>query len=169
MFTDRAPNDHQTEKRRAQIYQRSYTAFFYDLLHLDIDNDPRHLSAFRVYGYDLSPISIHATHHISDSLNLHAVTLHFPPERIVIDPQHPPKTPIYGQLLVVYQKRVLSGIVYRKPMFFLDDFGNFGSDSGIFFEGDMSLQRIGDMLPANYRPPVVPRHSSNPSDLFLNY
>jgi len=152
MFTDQAPDDPIIEKRRAKIYQRSYTAFFYDLLHQDIDNDTLQLSEFRVYGYDSKPISLNATHHFSDSLNLHAVTLNFPPEKIFIGKNNPPQNKIYGQLLVSYKNSILSGIIYRQPMFFLDDFGNFGSDSGIFFEGDMALQRVGNMLPANYRP-----------------
>lgn len=155
MFTDRAPDDPITEKRRAKIYQRSYTAFFYDLLHQNLDNDTLQSSAFRVYGYDSKPISVSATHQLSDSLNLHAVSLHFPPEKIFIGKSNSPQNTIYGQLLVAYKNSILSGIIYRKPLFFLDEFGNFGSDSGIFFEGDMALQRVGNMLPANYRPSVV--------------
>ena len=47
-------------------------------------------------------------------------------------------------MLVRYKDLALSGIIYHQSSFLLDDFGNFGSNSGIYFEGDMSLQGIGN-------------------------
>ena len=98
-------------------------------------------------------IDIAATHHLTDSLNLHAVHVDFPPEiqRDTIDRLG---RKIYGQMLVTFKNRIYSVINYYKPSFLIDDFGNFDSGSGIFFEGDMAIQRIGNMLPYNYRPPT---------------
>ena len=152
IFTDEAPEDPSAAKRRRITYERSYAAFFYDLVHGKI-NQGRSESSFRALGINSKVIDIAATHHLTDSLNLHAVHVDFPPEiqRDTIDRLG---RKIYGQMLVTFKNRIYSVINYYKPSFLIDDFGNFDSGSGIFFEGDMAIQRIGNMLPYNYRPPT---------------
>ena len=90
-----APQNPNIAKRRALIYQRSATAFFYDLIHKDLDNDATFSSVFQVYRYDFEPLKIKETHHLKDSLNMHVVTLTFPPELIEDDTRPPSSLPIY--------------------------------------------------------------------------
>lgn len=149
-FTDEAPDDTITLKRRNRTYERSYASFFNDLVHGKLNKHDTS-SLFRVLGKDLKSLKIDQAFPIRDSLNLHAVYVNISPDT-QYDTVSRDGQKIYGQILAIFKKYVRSDITFFNPVFLLDDYGNFDNRSGIFFDGDMARQRIGDMLPRDYRP-----------------
>lgn len=149
-FIDESPGDTTILKRRNRTYERSYASFFYDLVHGKINlNDTS--SLFRAFGKNFKPLKIDQALPIRDSLNLHAVYVSLPRDT-QYDTVSRDGQKIYGQILATFKKYVRSDITFFKPFFLLDDYGNFDNRSGIFFDGDMARQRIGDMLPRDFRP-----------------
>lgn len=149
-FADDAPGDSTAIKRRDRTYERSYTSFFYDLVHGKITPEGKS-SEFQVIGERSMAIPTGKLVDLRDSLGLHAVYLK-PNSEIIFDSIAPDGRKIFGQMVVAFKKFVRSGITHFEPVFLLDDFGNFNLTSGIFFDGDMARQRVGDMLPRDYRP-----------------
>ncbi|NJM79110.1 MAG: hypothetical protein HC854_04740 [Flavobacterium sp.] len=50
----------------------------------------------------------------------------------------------------MYNKTQFSKIIFFTPKFTIDAFGLFSDYDKIYFSGDITNKKIGDMLPSNY-------------------
>ena len=58
----------------------------------------------------------------------------------------------YQKKVAVLYKRERSDITFKTRFFYVDDFGNHTHIDEILFSGEMSKDRLGEMLPINYEP-----------------
>jgi hypothetical protein len=56
-----------------------------------------------------------------------------------------------AEFSLLYNRREQSKIIFHTDNFVIDKYGLFSNYDKIYFSGDLSEKKIGDMLPSNYR------------------
>ncbi|MCL1973953.1 MAG: carboxypeptidase-like regulatory domain-containing protein, partial [Bacteroidetes bacterium] len=153
-FEDENPYDVLLSRRRNDIYERSRQYFWSSL----IANFALKESGFKIYNRSKE---VDAREYFS--------VLDIPTrgEKMVtilpntdIDRRHKEvfEGTVYGVMGIRAKNKNDSQVIFLTHQFSVDPFGNI-TDSGLVYEGDMSQQRIGDMLPRDfvYAPFNVPR------------
>ena len=142
-FFDLNPYDLRTTKRRNDLYPRT-TAFFWKNL---VSNTLKE-AKFKLYskGKELKPTEYFTVDSLSlqHTINLNAVTH-------ISRSYEGLRGSIYGVLRVVQNNKFSSDIVFMTHSFSVDSFGNIDTIDKVVFFGDMGDQRLGDMLPMNYK------------------
>ncbi|WP_179344430.1 carboxypeptidase-like regulatory domain-containing protein [Winogradskyella ursingii] len=54
------------------------------------------------------------------------------------------------EVSILFNKKMQSKIELKIPEFYVDIYGNYSPILGVYFSGDLGMQRVGDMLPSNY-------------------
>lgn len=60
------------------------------------------------------------------------------------------KVSLSSKVNILYDKDIQSAIELKIDAFFVDTYGNYTPIVGVYFNGEMSTQRIGDTLPSDY-------------------
>ena len=142
-FTDLNPYDLRIATRRNELYPRS-PIFFWKNLVTNTLNETK----FKVFHRG-KIIDVNQFFALSDSL---------PPYKVVLKPLSNPirryqgvNEAVYGALRIVFNNKIDSEVVFLTHSFSIDEFGQIDSIDKILYYGDMGGQRLGDLLPLNFK------------------
>ena len=127
-----------TIKKRAKSYEGSQLQFFRNLTN-EIWNEDNFLLFKSSHPADPKTIF-----EVSDAGDYKRVQI-ASDEKIQINGKK-----FMAQFQLMYNKKQQSGITFETDMFYVDKFGNNSNIQDIMFSGDLSVQKVGEMLPLNY-------------------
>ncbi|MCL2726866.1 MAG: carboxypeptidase-like regulatory domain-containing protein [Bacteroidales bacterium] len=153
-FVDQGRYDISLTRRRNEIYERSRQYFWTSL----ITNFALKESGFKIFNMLKE---IHAEDYflvIDDPTQNTKEVLLMPDTDLNRKHREISDRRIYGVMGIRCKKNIVSEVIFMTNRFSVDHFGNIAT-SGIVYLGDMSNQRVGDMLPRDftYTPSRVPR------------
>jgi len=142
-FVDLSPYNFRVSNMRDEIYVRSRPCFFLNLVANTLEE-----SKFKVFnGFRQEDVSKYFS--VMDKQSQKIVQI-IPNTDIKRTHGYVYEGTIYGVIGVLYNNRFMSEVIFLTDRFFMDEFGNIDDIDHILFDGDMALQRLGDMLPLNY-------------------
>jgi hypothetical protein len=141
-FEDMNPDSKRINKRRKNIYKSSYVCFFKNFVTNTLKE-----SKFIVFNKSL-PTNHNRHFSISDTLSQKSVRI-----KSDADLEMPlfMDNTITGKISVLYNKKLQSTIYFKTDSFLVDNFGNHNMFDKILFSGHFGEQKVGNMLPIDYK------------------
>jgi len=143
-FIDNNPYNVLYSKRRDGLFFRSSHFFWRSFVHHSLEEND-----LRIYNRSrrIEPSQYFA---ISDLPTQKRVQI-LPNTNINLKPGIKVEAPVYGVIRVIYSNTIRSEIVFLTHSFSVDMYGNPDPIDGLIYSGAMGEQRIGDMLPQDYK------------------
>jgi len=143
-FMDLKPNDKKYKARRDNVYYKSSVCFFKNFINNTLAD-----SKFRILN-DRDDIDIEEYFEMIGTPSLKRVSI-LPDtdiKKLVIMDDLPP----YATINILYNDKDLSRLVFVTDTFLVDRYGNTSHVNKLLFSGHMGDQRVGNMLPLDYKP-----------------
>jgi len=142
-FLDINPHDLRMITRRNEIYIRSPAYFWKNLVANRLKEEK-----FRLYnqGKQIESNQYFTVEHLSSKNNVYINS-----RTLINRSYYGVKGPLFGVIRVVNNNKFSSEIVFLTNRFSIDEFGNIDAMDKVIFYGDMGDQRIGDMLPIDFK------------------
>ena len=153
-FEDHSPYNISIISRRNEIYERSRACFWSSM----INNFSIEASGFKIFNRFKAVRAKDYFVVIDNPIQKIKEVLIIPETDINRKHNEVSKGDIYGVIGIRTQKNVASEVIFLTNRFSVDHFGNVAT-GGLFYRGDMALQRVGDMMPLDYvyTPSKAPR------------
>jgi len=142
-FEDLSPHDLRVTTRRNELYVRSPSYFWKNLVSNTLNE-----SKYKIYNRN-KQVEPNPYFIIEDTLSQKVVYINTATD---INRQYEGvKGPIFGVIRANQNNKFDSNIVFLTPSFSVDEFGNINAVDKVIYFGEMGDQRLGDLLPADFK------------------
>lgn len=145
-FIDQNPNSIQYKKRREETYLKSSQHFWKSLSVGALDEEK-----FKIFNRfkQVKP----EQYFLISNTEPQKVVIILPGTDINLKYSnvHEIEESVYGVIGIMYKNYYRSDVVFLTDRFTIDDYGNPDTVDELLFSGDMGDQRLGDMLPVDYK------------------